>query len=161
MTRNITAHLVETSSLCPRKAFLLMTEEPSPGPHEYVRMIDEQAAANGQAHRASSGLAADFPPGGVADLNIGANVLADAELAANGLQARCDFLTKVDEPSRRGRHNYEPVTVLGTCRASRSDVIGLSYRGLVIGEVQGRQPAAGTLVRLGDRPSQVKLAGKY
>ena len=53
MTRTITADLVEAYSLCPRKAFLLMTGEPNPGPHEYVRIIDEQATANRQVHRAS------------------------------------------------------------------------------------------------------------
>ena len=51
--------------------------------------------------------------------------------------------------------------MIGTCRASRTDALGLAYQGLVLGEVQGRQPASGTLVRLGDRPSKVKLAGKY
>ena len=40
-------------------------------------------------------------------------------------------------------------------------MIGLAYRGLVVGEVQGRLPNSGTLVRLGDRPSKVKLAGTY
>ena len=67
----------------------------------------------------------------------------------------------MNEPSRLGRHSYEPVKVIGTCRASRTDAIGLAYQGLVLGEVQGRLPASGTLVRLGDRPCKVKLAGKY
>ena len=88
-------------------------------------------------------------------------MLADAELTADGLHARCDFLTKVNEPSRLGRFSYEPVKVIGTCRASRPDTLGLAYQGLVLGEVQGRQPSSGTLVLLGDRPGKVKLAGKY
>src|SRR5262249_37650135 len=75
--------------------------------------------------------------------------------------ARCDFLVKVGEPSRLGRHSYEPVVVLGTCKATSADGVGLAYRGLVLGEVQGPTPASGTLVRLGGRPSQVKLAGRY
>ena len=79
----------------------------------------------------------------------------------DGLHARCDFLTKVNEPSRLGRFSYEPVKVIGTCRASRPDTLGLAYQGLVLGEVQGRQPSSGTLVLLGDRPGKVKLAGKY
>ena len=90
----------------------------------------------------------------------GREVVADADLAT-GLHARCDFLTKVNEPSRLGRFSYEPVKVIGTCRASRPDTLGLAYQGLVLGEVQGRQPSSGTLVLLGDRPSKVKLAGKY
>ena len=162
MTRTVTAELVEAYSLCPRKAFLLMAGEPNPGPHEYVRMIDEQTAANRQAYRASLERAGELPPGGgAADLGTGSKVLADTELAADGLHARCDFLTKVNEASRLGRFSYEPVKVIGTCRASRTDATGLAYVGLVLGEVQGRLPASGTLVLLGDRPCKVKLAGKY
>ena len=67
----------------------------------------------------------------------------------------------MNEPSRLGGFSYEPVKVIGTCRASRPDALGLAYQGLVLGEVQGRQPSSGTLVLLGDRPSKVKLAGKY
>ena len=48
--------------------------------------------------------------------------------------------------------------VIGTCRASRTDVLGLAYQGFVLGEVQRRLPASGTLVLLGDRLSKVKLA---
>src|SRR5262249_54013781 len=146
----------------PRKAFLLMAEEPNPGPHEYVRMTDEQAAASRQARRAILEEARDLPPGGgAADLSTGPKVLADAELEAARLQARGDFLTKGSEPSRLGRFGYEPVKVIGTCRASRPDALGLAYQGFVLGEVQGRLPASGTLVLHGDRISKVKLAARY
>jgi predicted RecB family nuclease len=162
MSKTITSNLVEAYSLCPRKAFLLMAGEPNPGPHEHVRIAEEQAEANRQAHRLRLGAATQVIPfGGQDDLAAGRTVLADAELAADGLQARCDFLAKVDEPSRLGKHGYEPVVVLGTCRAARSDTVGLAYRGIVLGEVQGKQPVAGTLVRLGDRPCKVKLAAWY
>ena len=67
----------------------------------------------------------------------------------------------MNEPSRLGRFSYEPVKVIGTCRASRPETLGLAYQGLVLGEVQGRQPSLGTLVLLGDRRSKVKLVGKY
>jgi predicted RecB family nuclease len=161
MAPTITTDVVEAYSLCPRKAFLLMASEPNPGPHEYVWITDDQAAANRQAHRATLGQATAVPPDGIVDLNSGAKVLADAELAANGLHARYDFLTKVNESSRLGRFSYEPVKVIGTCRAARPDTFGLAYEALVLGEVQGREPSSGTLVLLNDRPVKVKLAGKY
>jgi predicted RecB family nuclease len=161
MKQTITSDLVEAYSQCPRKAFLMMTGLANPGPHEYVRITDEQAAANRQAHRASLGQAEDFPPGGVADLNTRPKVIADAKLAADDLHAHCDFLMKVHESSRLGRFSYDPVKVIGTCRSYRPDTLGLAYQGLVLGEAQGRQPPSGTLVLLGDRPCKVKLAGKY
>jgi predicted RecB family nuclease len=162
MKQMITTDLVEAYSLCPRKAFLLMAEEPNPGPHEYVRMADEQVAASRQARRAMLEEAGELPLGsGAADLSTGPKVVADAELAIDGLHARCDFLTKVSEPSQLGRFGYEPVKVIGTCRASRPDTLGLAYQGFVLGEVQRRLPAFGTLVLLGDRTSKVKLAARY
>ena len=134
----------------------------SPGPHDYEVVVREQAEANRQAHRARLAEGGEVVPfGGLAEMAAGREIVADADLTADGLHARCDFLTKVNEPSRLGRFSYEPVKVIGTCRASRPDTLGLAYQGLVLGEVQGRQPSSGTLVLLGDRPSKVKLAGKY
>jgi predicted RecB family nuclease len=162
MKQTITTDLVEAYSLCPRKAFLLMAGEPNLGPHEYMRITDEQAVASRQARRAMLEEAGELPPGrGAADLSTGPKIVADAELVIDGLHARCDFLTRVSEPSRLGRYGYEPVKVIGTCRASRPDALGLAYQGFVLGEVQKRLPPSGTLVLLGDRLSKVKLAAKY
>jgi predicted RecB family nuclease len=162
MTRTITTDLLEAYSLCPRKAFLLMVGESNPDLHEYVRMTDEEAAANRLALRASLEEAGELQPcGGTTDLGTGPKVVADVELAADGLHARCDFLTKVNEPSRLGKFGYEPVKVIGTCRAATTDILGLAYEGFVVGEVQGRLPTSGTLVLLGGGPSKVKLAAKY
>jgi predicted RecB family nuclease len=161
MKETITSDLVEAYSLCPRKAFLMMTGVAAPETHEYVRITDEQAAVNCRGHLASLVQVGDLSPGGAADLSSGSKALADAELTADGLHARYDFLTKVKESSRLGRFSYEPVRVIGTCRASRQDALGLAFQGIVLGEVQGRQPPSGTLVSLGDRPCKVKLAGKY
>lgn len=160
---SITSDLVEAYSLCPRKAFLLMTGATTdPGPHAYELLIREQVEANRQARR--SRLTQDgevVPFSGPTDLAAGRDLLADAELATDVLRVRCDFLARVDVPSRLGRHGYEPVKVIGTCRASRTDALGLAYQGLVLGDVQGRQPASGTLIRLGGHPSKVQLASKY
>ena len=160
MRHHVSSELVEAFSLCPRKAFLLMTEATaSPGPHDYEAVIREQAEANRQAHRAR--LADVVPFGGPAEMAAGREIIADADLTSDGLHARCDFLTKVNESSRLGRFGYEPVKVIGTCRASRPDALGLAYQGHVLGEIQGRHPSSGTLILLGDRPIKVKLAGKY
>ena len=162
MTRTITADLVEAYSLCPRKAFLLMVGESNPGPHNYEQVVKEQAEANRQAHRVRLEEAREVVPfDGPADLAAGKGVLADADLSASDLHARCDFLVKVADPSRVGRHGYEPVMAVGTCRPSKADGVALVYRGLVLGEAQGRLPASGTLVLLGNRPCKVKLGGKY
>src|SRR5258708_7115782 len=163
MKHRISLELIEAFSLCPRKAFLLMTgATPSPGPHEYEVVIRGQAEANRKAHHARLAEEGEVVPfGGQADMAAGREIVADADFTADGLHARCDFLTKVRESSRLGRFSYEPVKVIGACRASRPDALGLAYQGLVLGEGQGRPPSSGTLVLLGDRPINVKLAGRY
>src|SRR5262249_38815925 len=94
-------------------------------------------------------------------LTAGRDVFADAELATGALHARYDFLIKGNEPSRLGRHGYEPVRGIGTYGVSRTDAICCAYQGLGLGGVQGRPPASATLVRLGGRPCKVPLAGRY
>jgi predicted RecB family nuclease len=158
----ITLDIVEAYSICPRKAFLLQRGEPVGVPHEYARIIEEQEAANRQTHRARLAEGGEVVrSGGSAEMAAGRDIVADVDLTADGLHARCDFLAKVTERSRFGRFSYKPVKVIGACRASRPDALGLAYQGLVLGEVQGRQPSSGTLVLLDDRPCRVKLAGKY
>jgi predicted RecB family nuclease len=163
MRRKISTELIEAFSLCPRKAFLLMTgAAASAGPHDYEVVIREQAEANRQAHCARLAEGGEGVPfGGLSEMAAGRATIADAELAADELHVRCDFLTKANDSSRLGRFSYEPVKVIGTDRASLPDALGLAYQGLVLGEVQGRQPSSGTLVLLGDRRGKVKLAGKY
>ena len=163
MAVTITSDLVEAYSLCPRKAFLLVTGATTDvGPHDYELLIREQAEANRQARRVRLAQVGEVVPfGGPADLAAGRDILTDAELAAGVLRARCDFLAKVDVPSRLGRHSYEPVKVIGTCRASRTDALGLAYQSLVLSEVQGRQPVSGTLIRMGGHPSKLQLTSKY
>src|SRR4051812_20405497 len=52
MAKTITSDFVEAFSLCPRKAFLLMTgASPDPGSHEYELLIREKAEVNRQAHQ--------------------------------------------------------------------------------------------------------------
>ncbi len=163
MRHKISSELIEAFSLCPRKAFLLMTgATASPGPHDYEVVIREQAEANRQAHCARLAEGGEVVPfGGLSEMAAGREIVANAELTPDGLHARCDFLTKVNESSRLGRFSYEPVKVIGTCRASRPDTLGLAYQGLVLGEAQGRQPASGTLIRLGSHPCKVQLTSKY
>jgi predicted RecB family nuclease len=160
---SITSDLVEAYSLCPRKAFLLMTGATTdPGPHVYELLIREQAEANRQAHHVRLANTNEVViANGPADLTAGRDVLADAELAISDLQARFDFLAKVHEPLRRGRNFYEPVRVIGTYKASRTDALGFAYQALVLGEVQGQKPASGTLVRLGGRLCEVQFASRY
>src|SRR3990172_4126114 len=160
--RAITSDIAEAYSLCPRKAFLLLRGEQVGLPHEYVRIIEEQEAANRQAYQVvMAGAADDTGARGPADLEAGHDVILDAVVVANGLEARCDALKRGKTSADEGGCGYEPVKVLGTRRVTKSQVLGLAYLGHVLGQVQPRPPATGTLIRVGGQVCRVKLAGRY
>ncbi len=73
MRHKINSELIEAFSLCPRKAFLLMTgATASRGPHDYEVVIREQAEANRQAHRARLAEGGEVVPlGGPAEMAAG------------------------------------------------------------------------------------------
>lgn len=152
----ITLDIVEAYSLCPRKAFLLLVREPLGVQHDYVRIIEEQEAANRQAYRTITARAADAADGrSLADLMPGHDVILDVSVVADDLEAHCDALRRGKAIADQQECHYEPVKILGTQRGTKSQVLGLAYVGLVLGEVQDRQPSSGTLVLLGGRPSKV------
>ena len=84
MSHTINSEFIEAFSLCPRKAFLLMTEATlSPGPHDYEVVIREQAEANRQAHPAWLADGDDAVPcGGLDEMAAGPEIVGDAELTA-------------------------------------------------------------------------------
>jgi predicted RecB family nuclease len=157
----ITLQLVEAYSVCPRKAFLLLSGEPSGEPHEYVRIVEEQEAANRQAYWASLAEATNENDArGLADLTAGHDVILDAAVVADDLEARYDALKKSKTTSGQYGCGYEPVKVLGTLGVTRSQLIGLAYLGHVLGHVQMRPPATGTVVLAGGQARRIKLAGR-
>ena len=146
----ITSDIVEAYALCPRKAFLLLRGEQVKVPHEYARIIEEQEAENRQAYRAgmveAAGATGARHP---ADLEAGHDVILDAVVVADGLEARCDALTTSKGTVGKRGCSYEPVKVLGTRQVTKSQIVGLAYLGHVLGQVQPRPSATGTLIRLG------------
>ena len=158
----ITSEIVVAYSLCPRKAFLLLSGERGTAPHEYVQLIEEQAAANLAPYRkkllaAESALGSSVPR----DLESGRKVIVDATLRADGLEAHCDILRRVNGNSALGRYSYEPDLIVGTYCPTSPQVIDLAYRGYVLDQVQKCLPAMGTLVCAENRVKRVKLASIY
>jgi predicted RecB family nuclease len=158
----ITSDIVEAYSLCPMKAFLLLRGEQAGAPHEYVRIIEEQEAANRQAYRARMAGAADATGvRSLSDLRAGHDVILDVAVVADDLEARCNALRKVRTTSAIGGFGYEPVKVVGTERADKAQVVALAFLGHVVGLVQRQLPAAATLVLAGGRCCRVKLTARY
>ncbi len=142
MNRAITSQLVQAYSQCARKAFLLAHGQKG-SPHEYAQLVEEQEVAERDVYRKSkmketSGLLS------AADLAAGLELLVDAAISVEGLDAHFDALKRVPNPSSSGSTRYEPEMFVGSGKIDRTKVIGLAYLGHVLGLLQHQRPAAGT-----------------
>jgi predicted RecB family nuclease len=96
-------------------------------------------------------------------ISSGINVLTEAELKAEDLEAYCDVLTKVGGVRRGGDNSavYEPTIVLGTPGVQKEQILSLAFAGYVLGEVQGTTPSAGYLVTEGGEHHRIDLEPEY
>jgi predicted RecB family nuclease len=158
----ITSDIVEAYSLCLRKAFMLLRGEQMMAPHEYPQIIVQKEAEKRRAYQASMGEAARATSSCVTDdIEAGHDIILDALVVADGLEARYDVLKKSKAKAGNRGWSYEPVKVLGTRQITKAKVVGLAYLGHVLGQVQPRPPLTGTLIRPGGQARRVRLAGRY
>jgi predicted RecB family nuclease len=116
-------------------------------PHEYVRLLEEEAHRNRMKylHRIEQehpGVSA----GDAADLSSGEDVLLEVPFRFHDLAADCDVLTKVHRGSSLGCHSYEPMLMVGTHQVTKEQTLTLLFVGYVLGQLQNHMPAAGTIV---------------
>jgi predicted RecB family nuclease len=96
-----------------------------------------------------------------ADLARGTPLLLDATIEDEHLSLRCDGLLKVEGASRLGDHHYAPILCRATPTSRRETKLLLAVLGLVLGAIQGKQPAAGLVVcGPGCSRTKVKLTAK-
>jgi predicted RecB family nuclease len=125
-------------------------------------MIEEQEAANRRVYRARLAETANaIDACGRADLMAGHSVILDPLVVADEMEACCDALKRGKATGDQKGYDYEPVKVIGTRRVTMSQIFGLAYVGHVLGHVQPRFPAVGTLVLAGGQTRRVRLAGRY
>lgn len=117
-------------------------------PHEYVRLLEEQARQNrikylNRIEQEHPGVRA----GNAADLSNGEDMLLEVPLRLHDLAADCDVLTKVHRTgSSLGSHSYEPISIVGTHQVTKEQKLALLFVGYVLGQMQNKLPAAGTIV---------------
>jgi predicted RecB family nuclease len=158
MTKAITSEVAVTYSQCHRKTFLLLHSEGQGDPHEYVRLLEEQGHRNRiqyldiirQEHP-------DLSAGGAADLLSGEDVLIEVHLQFRDLKADCDMLTKVRRSSSLSTHSYEPTIIVGTHQVTREQKLALLFNGYVLGQLQNKLPATGTIVGTDGQAHKVGL----
>ena len=158
MPPTITSDVVVAYAQCPRKAYLLLYSPEQGEPHAYARILEEQRRENHaryldrlkQKH-------ADVQPYTAATMRHGSTVLLNACLQADGLAAGCDVLTRVEEPSSRGRHWYAPTLCVGTYSISTEQKLAITFTGYVLGRLQPTPPMAGRLIAMDGTSHTVTL----
>jgi len=165
MHNAITSEIVVAYSQCPRKAFLLLCTDEQGMPHEYMRMLEQQKTRNhiNYLHtlNALNQTSVEAKSRIVTDLTHEGNLVIEATLKTDGLEAYCDALTQVESSSSSGGSNYEPTLVIGTYSISKEQELELVFTGFVLGQMQKKLPVAGRIVKMGGQVDELKLEPHY
>jgi predicted RecB family nuclease len=158
----ITNEIAVAYSLCQRKAFLLLHSEDKGAPHDYLRVIDEQAhIARTRYLKAIDQDNTLVSSGDTDNILNGTKSIVRVTLKFHDLEAYCDLLTRLQSRSSQQVRNYEPTLVVGTHQITKEQKLELSYVGYILGRVQNELPVSGTLVGAGGQAYRVKLDDTY
>ncbi len=112
MSRTVTSEVLIAYSLCPQKAFLLLCTEEKGTLHKYEQILQQQQhATQNHSHTALLQTNLDIRSYAPAALTSACDVLVNATLLTEGLEAVCSMLTKVVQPSSLGGYSYEPAII--------------------------------------------------
>jgi predicted RecB family nuclease len=158
MSRTITSEMVVAYSLCPQKAFLLLCTQEQGSPHEYEQILQQQKrATQRQALKALVPTNFDNRFSTLASLTSAGDMLANATLLTEGLEAACGVLTKVGQPSSLGEYSYEPTIFVGTHSITKEHKLELLFASYVLGVIQGKVPERGKIIGVDNIAHQVKI----
>src|SRR6266436_4050689 len=158
MSRTITSEVFVAYSLCSQKAFFLLCTEEKGTLHEYEQILQQQQrATQNHSHTALLQTNLDIRSYTPAALTSACDVLVNATLLTEELEAICCMLTKVLQPSSLGEYSYEPAIVVGTHSITKEQKLELLFAGYVLGKIQGKVPEHGKIIDADGGFHQVKL----
>ncbi len=165
MHNAITTEILVAYSQCPQKAFLLLCTDEQGMPHEYMRILEQQRQLNQinylHALNALTQTSLEEKSQIVTDLTETGNLIIKATLKSEGLEAYSDVLTQVESNSSPRGSSYEPTIVVGTHSSSKEQELELVFTGFVLGQMQGKLPMAGRIVKMGGQVDELKLEPHY
>jgi predicted RecB family nuclease len=91
------------------------------------------------------------------NLKSRSDFLVNSKLKAEGLEADCGILTKVDGSSFLGRYSYEPTIFIGTYRIDKYQKLESFFIGHVLEKIQGKIPVAGRIIGMDGKSHKVRL----
>jgi predicted RecB family nuclease len=154
----ITSEIVVAYSQCPRKAYLLMFSPDQGDPHEYIKILEQERREHQRRYiDRLKQKSDDVQPYTADNLRKGHDVLVNANLRAEGFEASCTVLTKVEGKSAFGKYNYEPTICVGTHTISKEQKLEVAFVGHVLERLQNKRPAAGRIVGMNGSLHGVKL----
>jgi len=158
MSRTITSEVLVAYSLCPQKAFLLLCTEEKGTLHEYEQILQQQQrAAQNHSHTTLLQTNLEIRSYAPAALTSACDVLVNATLVTEELEAVCSMLTKVVQPSSLGDYSYEPAIVVGTHSITKEQKLELLFAGYMLGKIQRKVPEHGKIIDVDGISHQVKL----
>jgi predicted RecB family nuclease len=96
-------------------------------------------------------------PYSLENLRKGSEVLINARLQGDGLEAECGLLTRVDGQMPGGKPCYEPTIWVGTYRISQDQKRELVFVGYVLAHMQHKSSEAGRIIGMDGTAHTVKL----
>jgi predicted RecB family nuclease len=158
MEPTITSEIVVAYAQCPRKAYLLLFSPDRGEPHEYVQILEQQRGEHQERYcDRLQQKHADVQPYTLENLRHGSEVLINACLQVDRLEAACGILTRVEGKPTFGKYNYEPSIFVGTYSISKEQKLELSFVGKVLGRLQNKLPVAGRIIGMDGKPHTIKL----
>lgn len=157
----ITSEIFVAYSQCPRKAFLLLFSEDKGKPHDYPLILEERRE-NNRSQYVEKFLqfhpeATTYDPKALNKYEM----LVNATLRSEHLEADCAILTKVDTSSANRRISYEPTIVTGTYSIPTEQRAELLFVGWVLGQIQKQVPVSGQIVGMDGKAHRVQLENGY
>jgi predicted RecB family nuclease len=151
MAITITDELIIAFSQCPLKAYHLAYSDEHGQLHEYQKILEENRLTNQHKHFDAIKYKPNIYPYSVESIKKDYDLIINARLIKDELQADCDILTKVDE------HTYEPAICIGTHSINDTDKLRLMFVGYVLAKIQEASPVTGRIITMDGKTSKVKL----
>jgi predicted RecB family nuclease len=158
MKGTITSEILVSYSQCPRKAYLLLCTDQRGTPNEYMSILQQRKEALQKDYiKELKQSNPDVQSYSTDSLRNGCELLVNATLKAEGIEAECAILRKVDSSSALGKYSYEPTLFIGTYRIDRYQRLELFFIGYVLEQIQSKLPVAGGIIGMDGKSHKVKL----
>jgi predicted RecB family nuclease len=148
---------------CPRKAFLLLSNQSIGQPHEYVQAISAAAKKNAASYFSAITVSITEAGGTVArDVRSQADIVVQPTLRSQDLEASPDALITARQPKQRTPNiQYEPVFCVGTYRIEREHRDKLHFVSYLLKQVQKKPPVRGLIVTVDGKHHSVRLTAAH